>query len=102
VSKKYRTKPIEIEAMEYTPETATEIIKWSDGKVSLTITPFGTTMNIKTLEGVMEASLGDFIIKGLAGEFYPCKPHTFHPKYEEILPEPPKGMIESEISNMGE
>ena len=38
----------------------------------------------KTLEGDMMASVGDFIIKGLIGEFYPCKPDVFHKKYEEV------------------
>lgn len=37
-----------------------------------------------TLEGDMRANIGDFIIKGLKGEFYPCKPEIFHMKYELI------------------
>ncbi len=37
---------------------------------------------IKTLEGNMMITKGDYIIKGLAGEFYPCKPDVFHMKYE--------------------
>ena len=37
--------------------------------------------NIKTLEGTMEVSEGDYIIKGLNGEFYPCKPDIFHKSY---------------------
>ena len=39
---------------------------------------------IKTLEGMMEVSDGDFIIRGLAGEFYPCKAQIFHRSYDEI------------------
>ena len=39
---------------------------------------------IKTLEGNMIASIGDYIIKGLRGEFYPCKPDVFEKKYELI------------------
>ena len=39
---------------------------------------------IATLEGDMMASVGDFVIKGLRGEFYPCKPDVFHKKYEEV------------------
>jgi hypothetical protein len=53
---------------------------------------------IKTLEGNMEASEGDWIIKGVAGEFYPCKPDIFAATYEpeqagasEALPEPRRG-----------
>ncbi len=37
---------------------------------------------IKTLEGDMVASTGDYIIRGLRGEYYPCKPDVFHAKYE--------------------
>ena len=38
---------------------------------------------IRTLEGVMKAKVGDYIIKGVHGEFYPCKPDTFHDTYED-------------------
>lgn len=39
-------------------------------------------LKIQTLEGVMEASVGDYIIKGVNGEFYPCKPDIFEKTYE--------------------
>lgn len=39
---------------------------------------------IETLEGTMEASQGDYIIKGINGEFYPCKPDIFEKTYEEV------------------
>ena len=41
-------------------------------------------INIKTLEGVIRASEGDYIIKGVAGEFYPCKPEIFEKTYEKV------------------
>jgi len=44
----------------------------------------GTFINIKTLEGGRRASLGDWIIKGVNGEFYPCKPDIFEKTYEAI------------------
>ena len=40
-------------------------------------------MEIETLEGVMKANIGDYIIKGVNGEFYPCKPDIFEKTYEE-------------------
>lgn len=43
---------------------------------------FGLT--IETLEGDMKASFGDFIIKGVSGEFYPCKPDIFHKTYDVV------------------
>lgn len=39
---------------------------------------------IDTLEGTMEANVGDYIIKGIKGEFYPCKPDIFEQTYEEL------------------
>lgn len=41
-------------------------------------------LTIKTLEGVMKAQIGDCIIKGVNGEFYPCKPDIFEKTYKEI------------------
>ena len=42
---------------------------------------------INTLEGNMKASIGDFIIKGVQGEFYPCKPDIFEKTYEKVAQE---------------
>ena len=41
-------------------------------------------LKIETLEGVMNASVGDYIIKGVNGEYYPCKPDIFEKTYEEV------------------
>lgn len=86
---KYRKKPVEIEAFKWTggidqtedPEWIVEAIK--DGVASFR--GQGTTkvhMLIETLEGVMTAQVGDYIIKGVHGEFYPCKPDIFEETYE--------------------
>lgn len=42
------------------------------------------TLKINTLEGIMECSLNDYIIKGIRGEFYPCKPDIFKKTYDEV------------------
>lgn len=42
---------------------------------------------IHTPEGNLKANLGDYVIKGISGEFYPCKPHIFEESYEEVEPE---------------
>lgn len=78
---KYKTKPVEIEAMEYTGDNGGGIINWANSG-SREVIDTGEHLVIKTLEGDMTASIGDFIIKGLRGEFYPCKPDVFHQKYE--------------------
>lgn len=46
--------------------------------------PENPVIKIETLEGVMKASVGDYIIKGVNGEFYPCKPDIFNKTYEEV------------------
>ncbi|MGZ1491505.1 hypothetical protein [Brevibacterium sediminis] len=48
------------------------------------IDPATGSLMIRTMEGDMRASLGDYIIKGVQGEFYPCKPDIFHATYEEV------------------
>ena len=50
--------------------------------LSATLMPVSHAWNIETLEGIMLARVGDWIIKGVAGEFYPCKPAIFAATYE--------------------
>lgn len=44
-------------------------------------------LKIETLEGIMKVSVGDYIIKGVNGEFYPCKPDIFEKTYERVIDE---------------
>lgn len=96
--KKYKTKPCEIEAVEWNGRNIREILHFMDENFNMDFIPCCTMeeekwyeycemvrrngLEIKTLEGVMLASVGDYIIKGLRGEFYPCKPDVFEKKYE--------------------
>lgn len=75
----YRKKPVVIEAVRWTGENRSEILTFTENKGS-----WGdvTGMQISTPEGVVTASEGDYIIKGVAGEFYPCKPEIFELTYE--------------------
>lgn len=88
---KYRKRPIEIEAMQWdgTPEGASSIIDWALSCSSGTIryndgpaAPEGGALIIDTLEGVMVGQAADWIICGVAGELYPCKPDIFDATYE--------------------
>lgn len=79
--KRYRTKPCEIEAIEWTGNNIIELLDWGQGKI---LWNDADGLYIDTLEGRLKANVGDFIIKGLRGEFYPCKPDVFHKKYEAI------------------
>lgn len=79
---KYRKKPVVIEAMQLTHDTQHEVSAWSDGEVlNIGRDPL---LSISTLEGVRAANHGDWIIKGVQGEFYPCKPDIFAATYEEV------------------
>lgn len=77
---KYRKKPIIIEAIQWTGKNLSEI----DNFMGRTVENKGITLVIHTLEGDMEASIGDYIIKGVNGEFYPCKPDIFNKTYEKV------------------
>ena len=81
---RYKTKPCEIEAIQFIGDNVEEIKKFV-GKYFEVRTIDG--IYIKTLEGVVKAIVGDYIIKGLRGEFYPCKPDVFEKKYEVIKDE---------------
>lgn len=87
---KYRKKPVVIEAIQFKddPKTLAEISKFLNGtsrpvRVSYD-DPEKPTMLIETLEGVMKADVGDYIIKGVKGECYPCKPDIFKQTYEKV------------------
>lgn len=87
---KYRKKPVVIEAFQfdgdfndrngnyYVPEWAIKALK----REYFAFEDSGD-LYIYTLEGAMKVSPGDYIIKGVQGEFYPCKPDIFHATYEE-------------------
>lgn len=88
---KFRNKPVEIEAIQYTGKNDFEISKWSNNLVypSPVLEPSegnlsGSYLQVKTLEGVITATPGDWIIKGIKGEFYPCKPDIFEQTYDKV------------------
>ncbi len=78
--KKYRKKPVEVEAVQWTGFNIKEIAIFTEGKIAINE---DNEIYIYTLEGVHLASIGDYIIKGIKGEFYPCKPDIFEQTYEE-------------------
>lgn len=75
---KYRKKPVIIEAIQWNGKNLTEIDNFVGGSLKIE----GSSLVIHTLEGDMEASIDDYIIKGVNGEFYPCKPDIFDKTYE--------------------
>ena len=85
---KYRKKPVVIEAMQYNASNSREsVMKWihnGGGKCHLVKSINDSSIYIETLEGTMRADLNDYVIKGVNGEFYPCKPDIFEKTYEKV------------------
>jgi hypothetical protein len=104
IPKEYRKKPVVIEAwrwvlpiapsheqaLDMAWDNAQELARWCDGKATRDAMPgnerktYYWSLEIPTLEGIMSARLGDFIIRGVNGEFYPCKPDLFAKTYEAV------------------
>ena len=85
--KKYRKKPVVIEAVQFKGDLALGENPMPDEiKNNREVFRLSQSSNlmIKTLEGTMIANRGDWIIKGIKGEFYPCKPDIFEATYEEV------------------
>lgn len=87
---KYQKKPIIIEAHQFDGSSTgvAELSNWINGgrykHSQIRTRDLGRTLIIKTLEGEMTAQAGDYIIKGIQGEFYPCKPDIFKATYEKV------------------
>ena len=79
---KYRKKPVVIDAIQWIGSNWYEIDQFIT--VLHETYPSIGIIKIHTLEGTMEASEGDYIIKGVSGEFYPCKPDIFELTYEKV------------------
>lgn len=78
---RFRKKPVEIEAVRWTGANFDEVKQWTDGVAEYA--HMGRVC-VRTLEGPVWASRGDWIIKGVKGEFYPCKPDIFAATYEPV------------------
>ena len=78
---KYRKKPVVIEAFQWHIDI---VPKWWKDYKGIGIDVATGSAFIPTLEGKMEARVGDFIIQGVNGEVYPCKPDIFEKTYELV------------------
>ena len=83
---KFRKKPVVIDAVQWTGTNFDEIYGFTKGSKRVV---FISAVNendliVVTLEGDMTANVGDWIIKGVKGEVYPCKPDIFEKTYERI------------------
>lgn len=84
---KFRKKPVVIEAVQWLGDNIGQVGAFCKTGMTYTesfIDESIADLEIHTLEGVMKADKGDWIIKGVKGEFYPCKPDTFAATYEPV------------------
>lgn len=84
---KFRKKPVVIEAIQYdgTENSVVEILELKEAfSASKSIRAGADHLLIHTLEGIMRADKGDWVIKGVNGELYPCKPDIFEKTYEKV------------------
>lgn len=82
--KRYRKKPVEIEAVQLDPQNAFTVSDEVGGELEMTDYGTPTALLIPTLEGIMRAEIGDYIIRGVKGEFYPCRADIFEKTYDEV------------------
>ena len=82
---KFRKKPVIVEAMQLTVESCHAVHEWASLGAHKPSDMCRLGVTIPTLEGDMHAEVGDWIIRGVAGEFYPCKPDIFEQTYEPVL-----------------
>jgi hypothetical protein len=93
---KYRKKPVVIDAIKYNGDNLIQALEFTGmhpkfyeffdslGDYEDYVKSTGGIFKIFTLEGVMSVSIGDYIIKGVSGESYPCKPDIFEKTYEAV------------------
>jgi hypothetical protein len=83
---RYRKKPVEIEAIQFIAQNIQEVYEMLGNNLKVAPSADGEVLHhfIRTLEGDMELSWNDYVIKGVKGEFYPCKPDIFELTYDKI------------------
>lgn len=88
---RYRKRPVIVSAIQYTGNNGNELSLWSNHAViespilePTKDNPSGRYVQVETLEGVITGNVGDYIIRGISGEFYPCKPDIFEKTYEMV------------------
>lgn len=97
---KYRKKPVVVDAWQWTGEDEQEAPEWVVDYIESTCQPFvvdkfgDVVMLIETMEGIMTANQGDYIIRGVQGEIYPCKSDIFEQTHELV------GEYENEIAQV--
>lgn len=79
----YRKRPVVVETVQWLGDNLEEIVRFAGDDVFWNVDE--QALFVGTLEGVMRATQGDYIIKGVDGEFYACKPQIFLATYEPVV-----------------
>lgn len=83
--KQYRKRPVIIEAIQLTKENFADVLTFCNNAGNIIASNENNMgVSISTLEGTMLADIGDYVIRGIKGEYYPCKPDIFERTYEEV------------------
>lgn len=97
-----RKKPVEVDVMLITRFNMGEVSKWCGFPIIWDRDGSGIfEIRIDTLEGAMHGQIGDYIIKGVAGEFYPCKPDIFNLTYDVIVDETGRVGVRDALPDFG-
>lgn len=80
----FRKRPVVITACQYVQGKSEEVLRFTSGQATWDDVVNKGTLVIHTLEGTMTVSVGDWVIRGVQGEYYPCKPDIFAATYEEV------------------
>lgn len=80
----FRKKPVEVEAMQFTGDNYEEVISWADSDDVYRRTFESDRIEVVTHHGLAQAEKGDWVVKGVDGEFYPCRPDVFEKTYHRI------------------
>lgn len=92
--KRYRKKPVEIEAVQFDGDNRRQVLSFiyptmsEDGLRGAEV--MALPIVIPTLEGDMNVSVGDWVIRGIKGEYYPCKPDIFEASYDVVSRQDPR------------
>lgn len=81
---KFKKKPVVIEAVQWSGNNMDEVLKLDKQRGIMYYDEISKVLEMETLEGTMTASVGDWIIQGVQGEIYPCKPDIFKETYELV------------------
>ena len=82
--KKYRKRPVEVEVLQWTGNNFSDMRRFTGWYAEVFASPEGSCLLVRTMEGNYVAKPGDYIIRGVQGEFYPCKADVFTETYEEV------------------